>query len=163
MKHFRNHLLSVTGVIGFLFLASATMPDKRNDNSNGNAGPGSSTTRYTNSRSAFTGDLADNYVDFSFEYPKSWTRDPEAGKGDSPNFVKVSNDTSDKFTIENFAVGYITGNLTLLPQLGAQLSDQLSKGFPNYEKVSEGKTRIGSNDGYEFRFKSYVEKTPRAR
>lgn len=161
MKHFRNHLLSVTGLIGFLFLASATMPDKRNDNGNGNAGPSSNTTRYTNSRSAFTGDLANNYVDFSFEYPKSWTRDPQAGKGDSSNFVKVTNDTADKFTIENFAVGYITGSRALMPQLVAQLSDQLSNGFPNYEKVSEGETRIGSNDGYEFRFKSHVEKTPR--
>ena len=161
MKQLRNHLFSVGGVGVFLFLALATMPSNRNDNGNGNAGPSSNTTRYTNSRSAFSGQLADKYVDFSFEYPKSWTRDPEAGKGDSSNFVKVTNDTSDKFTIENFAVGTFWGGRALMPQLVSQLSDQFSNSFSNYEKVSEGETRIGSIDGYEFRFKSRIENTSR--
>lgn len=161
MKQLRNHLFSVAGVGVFLFLALATMPSNRNDNGNGNAGPSSNTTRYTNSRSAFSGKLADNYVDFSFEYPKSWTRDSEAGKGDSPNFVKVTNNTSDNFTIENFAVGYFSGGRADTRELVPQLSQQLSNSFPNYEKVSEGETRIGSNDGYEFRFKSRIENTQR--
>lgn len=151
MKHFRNHLFSVAGVAVFLFLALATTPtDNRN---NRTSSP--NTTKYANSRSGFSGKLADNYVDFSFDYPSSWKRDPKAGVGDDPNFVKVENATSDEITLENFAVGYFTGQKALMPQLAAQLSEQFSGSFPEYKKVSEGETHVGPYDGYEFRFTSH--------
>jgi hypothetical protein len=153
MKHFRNHLFSVAGVAAFLFLAFATIPtDNRNNRSSS-----PNTTRYVNSRSSFSGELADNYVEFSFDYPSSWKRDSKAGTGDSSNFVKVQNNTADNFTLENFAVGYFTGQKAFMPQLATQLSEQFSRGFPEYKKVSEGETRIGSYDGYEFRFTSHAK------
>jgi hypothetical protein len=147
MKHLRNHLFSVAGVGAFLLLALATAPDNRNKNSNSSS---ANTSKYVNSRSGLTGKLADNYVDFSFEYPTSWKRITS-----SSNFVKVENQTSGGDTIENFAVGWVSSPREVLPELASQLSDQSSKNFPGYEKVSEGETTIGSFRGYEFRFKSH--------
>lgn len=148
MKNLRNHLFSVAGLGAFLFLAFATAPDNRNKNSNSSS---TDTTRYVNSRSSFTGKLADNYVDFTFSYPTSWKRIT-----DSSNFVKFENQTPGGDTIENFAVGWVSGPSSALPELASQLSDQSSKNFPGYEKVSEGETTIGSYRGYEFRFKSHA-------
>jgi hypothetical protein len=147
MKHFRNHLFSVAGVAAFLFLAFATIPaDNRNNRSSS-----PNTTRYVNSSSSFTGKLADNYVEFSFDYPNSWKRIT-----DSSNFVKVEKQTSGGDTIENFAVGWVSGTASMMPQFAQQLSDQSAKGFPQYKKVSEGETRIGTYEGYEFRFTSHM-------
>jgi hypothetical protein len=149
MKHLRNHLFSVAGVGAFLFLAFATAPDNRNGNNN--RGSSANTSKYVNSRSSFSGKLADNYVDFSFDYPTSWKRIT-----DSSNFAKFERQTSSGDTIENFAVGWVSAPRSALPELASQLSDQSSKNFPEYEKVSEGETTIGSYRGYEFRFKSHT-------
>src|SRR6202022_3086888 len=119
----------------FLVLAfgSEYSTNKNSSNSNSSAGTNArvtskDATTYTNSKAGFNGKLAENYVDFSFDYPNSWKRDPSAGKGDSPNFVKVENESSDSITIENFAVGYCSGPLSLMPQLANQLSDQFESG-----------------------------------
>ncbi|MGI9035301.1 MAG: hypothetical protein ACR2GD_04595 [Pyrinomonadaceae bacterium] len=107
--------------------------------------------------------MASNYVDFSFNYPSSWTLDPTTGKPGASNFAKVENTNADNYTTENFAVGYFSGigsavgDRLLFPQLADQLSSQFAKSFPNYEKVSEGVTRVGSYDGYEFRLTSMVK------
>lgn len=158
-QHFKRNLLSLVALGIFLFLALGSLP-----NTNKNSGPAPSpsrsanTTTYTNSRSQYTGKLADNYVDFSFDYPSDWQRDPDAGRGTDPNFVKVEKMSSDnKATIENFAVGWVSGPSAVMPQLARQLSTQLSSQFPEYKKVSEGEVRIGPYDGYEFRFTSTVK------
>ncbi len=154
-------LLSLTGLGIFLLLAygSEYSTNKNGSNRNGSVSTDARATRYENSRSGFTGKLEENYVDFSFDYPNSWKRDPEAGRGSSPNFVKVEGLTSDQITTENFAVGYCNAPLALLPQLAGQLSQQFSGGFPEYEKVSEGEVRVAGLDGYEFRFTSHSSKT----
>jgi len=154
-------LLSLTGLGIFLLLAygSEFPANKNGSNSNRSVGPDARATRYVNSKSGFTGKLEENYVDFSFDYPSSWKRDSEAGQGSSPNFVKVETLTSDQITIENFAVGYCNGPLSLMPRLAGQLSEQFSGGFPEYKKVSEGEVRVAGLDGYEFRFTSHSSKT----
>ena len=69
------------------------------------------------------------------------------------------------FTQENFAVGWYTSkgtyeaDLPTFPQLVELLSANLSRGFPEYRKVSEGPTKINSMDGYEFRFVSLSKGT----
>ena len=151
MKHLKNHLFSITGVVVLLFLALATTPTNNNNN---NRPSTPNTTRYANSRSGFSGKLADNYVDFSFDYPNSWKR-----VTDSSNFVKVENKSASGDTIENFAVGWVSGPSSLLPQLAQQLSEQSSRGFPEYRKVSEGEVKIGPYEGYEFRFSSHMKTT----
>ena len=156
MKHLRNHLFSVAGVGVFLFLALATMPTNKNDNHNSNSNhrpePPANTTLFKNNKTGLSGDLEENYVDFSLSYPNDWKLDTEAGRGSSPNFMKVQRLTSDEITIEQFAVGYFTGQKELMETLAHRLNDQFATQFPNYKKVSEGTTRVGQYEGYEFRF-----------
>lgn len=165
----KRTLLSLTGLGVFLLLAfgSESSTNKNSSSSNSNSGSSNErvtskdTTTYTNSKSSFSGTLEDNYVDFSFDYPSKWKRDPGAGKGNSPNFVKVENETSDAITIENFAVGYCSGPLSLMPQLATQLSNRFENGgdFPMYKKVSEGATHVAGLDAYEFRFTGHSSRS----
>ncbi|HJR07435.1 MAG TPA: hypothetical protein VJ842_09275 [Pyrinomonadaceae bacterium] len=115
------------------------------------------TKQYVNSREGRTGKLADNFVDFSFYYPDNWEIDDDP----APNFVRVErklvDDDGGNFTQENFAVGWVSATGTvidkqLMPKLAAQFNTQFAAQFPNYKKVSEGETKIGPYDGYEFRF-----------
>jgi hypothetical protein len=137
-----------------------------NVNSSTNTTSSADTVQFVNSRGNLTGKLAENYVDFSFNYPKSWSIDPATQKPGASNFIKVEKE-SDDFTMENFAVGYFSGsgsaagNQPLYPQLVNQLSAQFSKSFPNFEKVSEGNVSLGAYDAYEFRFTSMFKGTPK--
>ena len=165
----KRNLVSLAGLSVFVFLALGSYPSTNSNQtttnkSNSNtatATRGADTATYKNSSGHFTGALEENYVDFSFDYPSAWKRDPKAGKGDSPNFVKVEQATDDEITLENFAVGYYTGQRDVMPKVAAQLSEQFSSGFPEYKKVSEGPTKAGSYDGYEFRFTAHAKNTPK--
>lgn len=115
------------------------------------------TKQYVNSREGRTGKLADNFVDFSFYYPGNWEVDPNP----EPNFVRVQRQLTDddgaEFTQENFAVGWVSATGTaldkqLMTKLATQFNTQFAAQFPNYRKISEGETKLGPYDGYEFRF-----------
>jgi hypothetical protein len=115
------------------------------------------TKQYVNSREGRTGKLAENFVDFSFYYPDNWEIDDDP----APNFVRVERklveNNGGTFTQENFAVGWVSATGTaldkqLMPKLAAQFNTQFASQFPNYKKVSEGETKIGPYEGYEFRF-----------
>ena len=153
-------LLGVVGYIGYKAVKEA----ERQATAARNTPPGGATRRtdlqtYVNSPASFTGTLAQHYSDFSFQYPANWVVKEQPGQSRS-NFVKVERPLDANTTLENFAVGWYTGTGTaagdaaLFPQLARQLSAQFASGFPGYRKVSEGPTRIGSYDGYEFRFTS---------
>src|SRR6266403_1128770 len=165
----KRNLLSLAGLSVFVFLALGSYPSTNSNQTTTNkshsniatATRGADTTTYKNSSGHFTGALEENYVDFSFDYPSAWKRDPKAGKGDSPNFVKVEQATDDEITLENFAVGYYTGQRDVMPKVADQLSEQFSSGFPEYQKVSEGPTKAGRYDGYEFRFTAKAKNTPK--
>jgi hypothetical protein len=118
------------------------------------------TIKFTNSQANLDGKLAEHYFDFSFYYPKNWVTDPKAGVPGASNFAKVERILPPDFTQENFAVGWYTSRGTFAadeptyPQLVEILGSSLAKGFPEYNKVSEGPTKVNSLDGYEFRFES---------
>lgn len=162
----------LTILLIFLFLFGCKIFDRNqsssinNINSTSNTTSGADTVQFVNSRANLTGKLAENYVDFSFDYPKSWSIDPATQKPGASNFIKVENAVDD-FTMENFAVGYFSGSgsaagdKALFPMLVSQLASQFSKGFANYEKVSEGSTSVGGYDAYEFRFTSMFKGTPK--
>ena len=158
-------LISLAGLAMFLFLAAGSTLNRNsntnNSNSNSAPTPGGETTTYKSSSGNFTGKLQANFVDFTFDYPNTWKRDSEAGKGTASNFVKVERRSADDITLENFAVGYFTGQKEFMVKLAGQLSNQLKPGFPGYRKVSEGPTRVGSYEGYEFRFTSRSNKSAR--
>jgi hypothetical protein len=118
--------------------------------------------QFVNSKTNLDGKLLDHYVDFSFYYPNTWQKDPEAGVAGASNFAKVERRLPPDFTQENFAVGWYsaTGTSTaLFSSLAENLSKQLSSGFPEYRKISEGPTRVGSYEGYEFRFEGMSRNT----
>ena len=161
----KTTFLLTAGLTMMLSFASTCSTKKSLNSSNNNATPPThnktaATTTYQNSSLKFSGPLDEFYVDFSFDYQRSWERDDDAGKPSSPNFVKVEKFSDDEKTIENFAVGYFSGQADLMPKLANDLSNDIARGFPDYKKVSEGPTKIGNYDGYEFKFTSHASDKP---
>ena len=125
------------------------------------------TVQFVNSGDELDGKLAEHYFDFSFYYPESWARDPNAGVAGATNFVKVDRMLPPDFTQENFAVGWYTstgtyeGDLPSFPQRVREFSNSLAKLIPEYRKVSEGTTNVNSMQGYEFRWQGLSKGTER--
>jgi hypothetical protein len=127
--------------------------------------PPSDAVEFVNSNKNLNGKLADHYIDFSFYYPERWEKDPKAGVPGATNFAGVERRLPPDFTQESFAVGWYsslgsaTDDQALFPTLAQNLSAQYAKNFPDYRKVSEGETKAGVYDGYEFRFESTSRNT----
>jgi len=120
---------------------------------------------FTNSATtAVAPSLAENYVDFSFNYPADWTIDPKTGTEEAINFVKVIRPrAAGDIDTETFAVGYFTGtgmaelDAVLIPQLLDQLKEQFARGFPNFAEIDRGATEVNGLAGQQFRFQSTIE------
>ena len=127
--------------------------------------PPADAVQFVNSNDNLDGKLAEHYLDFSFYYPERWQKDPKAGVPGATNFAKVERRLPPDFTQENFAVGWYSSSgsdandRALFPTLAENLSAQFAKNFPDYHKVSEGETKAGVYDGYEFRFESTSRNT----
>src|SRR2546423_11351317 len=121
--------------------------------------------QFVNSKENLNGKLLDHYLDFSFYYPNTWEKDRTAGVAGASNFAKVERRIPPDFTQENFAVGWFSSSgsaatdQSLFHNLAESLSSQLEPGFPEYRKVSEGPTKAGVYDGYEFRFDAMSRNT----
>jgi hypothetical protein len=127
--------------------------------------PPADAVEFVNSSNSLDGQLAEHYVDFSFYYPNRWQKDPAAGTPGARNFVQVERRLPPNFTQENFAVAWnssaapVAENRALFHTLAENLGAQFAKKFPGYRKVSEGETKLGVYDGYEFRFESMSPNT----
>jgi hypothetical protein len=127
--------------------------------------PPADAVEFVNSSKNLDGQLAEHYVDFSFYYPNRWQKDPAAGTPGARNFAQVERRLPPDFTQENFAVAWnssaapVAENRALFHTLAENLSAQFQKKFPGYRKVSEGETKLGVYDGYEFRFESMSPNT----
>jgi hypothetical protein len=127
--------------------------------------PPADAVSFVNSNANLDGKLAEHYLDFSFYYPKSWRKDPQAGVPGSGDFVKVERRLPPDFTQENFTVGWyesggsFEADSRLYPNFIEAMSNKFAKGFPNYRKLSEGETKVNAYDAYEFRFESVSEGT----
>ena len=123
------------------------------------------TVQFANSKDNLDGKLAEHYLDFSFYYPQAWTKDPKAGVPGAGNFARVERHLPTDFTQEAFAVSWYTSagsfvaDLPNFPKRAEELSALLAKNYPEYEKVSEGPTKINSMDAYEFRWKGLSKGT----
>ncbi len=111
---------------------------------------------YVNRKAAFSGERETEFIDFSFDYPSSWDREPLPGV----NFVKVEKRMPGGGTLESFAVGYFNGTQDDRQQLVAQLHASHSKTVERLRKISEGDTVIGAYNGYEFRYTGQVGSPP---
>lgn len=155
-----------------------------NSNSSANANSGSANTasttsqppvtqppnskQFVNSRDKVTGSLAEHFVDFSLYYPESWTVDAKAGTAGSSNFFKadrmLSDDTGD-YLLESMAIGWYQSNGSMqldrpiFPNRVEYFNNLFAKDYPNYQKVSEGETRVGGLEAYQFTFKGLVKGT----
>ncbi len=120
---------------------------------------------FVNSRENLDGKLAEHYVDFSFYFPERWQKDSAGGVPGATNFAKVERSLPPNFTQENFAVGWnssaapVSENLAMFHTLSENLFAQFKSKFPGYRKVSEGPTKVGVYDGYEFRFEGMSKNT----
>jgi hypothetical protein len=122
------------------------------------------TKKFVNTKDGRTAKILENYVDFSFDYPRHW-KIVEAGEN-TANFVKVersSREGEETLMQESFTVGNFSGSgnaeadKKLIPQFMAQLEEQFKKGFAKYKKTSEGPTKLGAYKGTEFRFTSEAD------
>jgi hypothetical protein len=117
---------------------------------------------FVNSSDNLDGKLAEHYLDFSFYYPRSWKKDPQAGVPGASSFVNVQRRLSPD-TPERFAVGWYTSrgslqaDLPYFPKLIEDFNANFGGGYPAYRKVSEGQTKVNSYDAYEFRFQSVAD------
>ena len=116
--------------------------------------PPADAVQFVNAQDGLSGRLADNFVAFSFYYPNRWVKVPGA-----ENFIKVERRLPPDFTQENFAVApwYSNSSTTTFDndffrKLVEKDDADLAKKFPEYQKISEGPTKIGTYDAYEFRF-----------
>jgi hypothetical protein len=127
--------------------------------------PAADAVEFVNSKENLEGQLAEHYVDFSFYYPERWQKDPTAGVPGARNFAQVERRLPPDFTQENFAVAWnssaapVAENRALFHTLAENLGTQFAKKFPGYRKVSEGETKAGVYDGYEFRFEGVSKDT----
>jgi len=130
--------------------------------------PPAGTVQFVNSKDKLDGKLVEHYVDFSFYYPQTWTKDPKAGVAGAGNFARVERYLPPDFANggqEAFAVSWYTSagsfvsDLPNFPKRAADISALLAKAYPEYEKVSEGPTKINSMDAYEFRWKGLAKGT----
>ena len=127
--------------------------------------PPADAVQFVNTNKNLDGKLAEHYVDFSFYFPERWVKDPKSGVAGASNFVKVERRLPPDFTQENFAVGWYSssGSLeadqSIFHSLAENLSAQFEKNFPEYQKVSEGSTKVGVYQGYEFRFEGLSKNT----
>jgi hypothetical protein len=127
--------------------------------------PPAGSVKFSNSKDTLDGKLAEHYVDFSFYYPESWSRDPAAGVAGAASFVKVERRLPPDLTQENVAIGWYDSKGTFaadkddFPRLVTILEGKQLKSFPNYRKLSEGPTKVNSLDAYEIRFEGLSKDT----
>lgn len=122
--------------------------------------------KFENSQASLDGKLKDHYVDFYFYYPQSWQKSDKAGVSGAANFVDIERRLPPDFTQENLTVSWYESKGTVeadlagkLPALIKERDANLAKIYPEYQKVSEGKTTINGIEGYEFRFKAFSRAT----
>jgi hypothetical protein len=118
--------------------------------------PPADALQFVNSQGALKGKLAQNFVDFSFYYPNRWVKVPS-----SENFISVERRLPPDFTQESFGVApwYAPAETTtydsaFFQTLVAKDDANFAKNYPEYRKVSEGPTKVGSYGAYELRFEA---------
>ncbi len=124
--------------------------------------PGPNETQFVNASASLDGKLAENYSDFSFNYPSGWEKDPKAGVAGASNFVKIERRLPPDFTQENFAVSWYESRGTfeadeseaVFQKLVESWKSRLSKNFPEFQALSDGPTTVNGTKGYELRFES---------
>lgn len=106
---------------------------------------------FVNSPNKLSGKLAENYVDFSFSYPKTWTFDPSAGQLNSNNFAEIDY-TENDYTHEHLSIGWFNGKFDDEASASARVNEiadkTIAKAFGTPKKQGEGYAKFGAYDCY---------------
>lgn len=120
---------------------------------------------YTSTPDNIPAGLRQHFVPFEFHYPKKFEVVPS-----EENFIKIEEaireGTDGDFTLENFAVGYITipanaDNNTVYPVLLGQLAAQLAKGFPGFREISQAPETVSGERGRAMLWQALMRGTPK--
>ncbi|MFZ0750095.1 MAG: hypothetical protein WAM70_12105 [Pyrinomonadaceae bacterium] len=129
--------------------------------------PPADAAQFVNAQDGLSGRLASHFVGFSFYYPNRWEKDPKSGAGESQNFIEVHRQLPPNFTQESIAVswyeskGSMEADQNSFPSFVERKTSEFAQNITQYRKVSEGPTKIGSYDCYEFRFEGVSQNTER--
>lgn len=121
---------------------------------------------FTNSKADLTGDRAERYVDFSFDYPADW--ELNRPKGDFERYFVMLRRSSPRkdsgFIVENLSVGFYRGmgigdkglqeeqKRIAHERMVAALKAEIAVEVLGSRVTGEGTTKIGAYEGYEVRF-----------
>jgi hypothetical protein len=118
--------------------------------------PPPNAVEFVNNKTKFRGKLADNFIDFTFYYPKSWKLSPP----DKSFFAEVRRSSGGSIPQEDFSISWYPskgtfaldepGFAALIESKNAELMKRLGK--YNYQKLGEGPTKINGLDAYELRY-----------
>ena len=120
---------------------------------------------YTSTADNIPARLRQHFVPFEFHYPKKFEIVPS-----EENFVKIEEAIRDgadgDFTLENFAVGYITvpanaDNNKIYPELLRQLAEELAKGFPGFKEISQSPQTVSGQRGRAMLWQALMRGTPK--
>lgn len=129
--------------------------------------PSADLVRFENAKDKLDGKLAENYVGFSFYYPRSWELNPSTGTGTFARVERIEEDDTGVYLLESAGFNWYNSNgdfesdIPVFPERVKSLESQIIGNFPGYEKVMEGETRVNSLPAYEFRFKGVFKNTGR--
>lgn len=114
--------------------------------------------KFKNTKTNLPKNLAENYVDFSFEFPAGWEKRTWAeSSASSDNFVQVQR-RKDGEVLESFGVGrfaygaQLPDNRRLSEILNEFARVSFSPALLAFQKLSEGEIRIGGQRAYELTF-----------
>lgn len=117
------------------------------------------TVRFVNSRqNALSPNLRRFYIDFSFDYPASWTVTPPRTDGTERNFVRVAAPPVDGYEPFSFHVGFATGSGDAekdrreIEQALPRVAEQFGRTLENYRLASVGRSRVGPYESWNWRF-----------
>jgi hypothetical protein len=121
------------------------------------------TRRFVNSRDLAINDrLRERYIDFSFDYPRSW-RSIEQGPAErESNFAQIrapQRNGSDTINVSFGTAGFNNienASPEEFEQLIENLGRDMGRSWRNYRLVSHGRQRLGSHDSWGWRFTTEV-------
>jgi hypothetical protein len=119
--------------------------------------------RFVNSRDyAINERLRERYIDFSFEYPRSWARARQDPPERESNFVLIRAPRRNGSDTTNVAFGTAGFNNAEsatdeeFEQLMQQLGRDMGRQFDNFRLVSYGRQRLGRHDTWGWRFSADI-------
>ena len=146
-------------VLGGCEFSVGNMTDVGSNESTNQAEAAPATVRFVNSRqNALSDNLRRFYVDFSFDYPSSWSVTPPRTDGTERNFVRVAAPSIEGYEPFSLHVGFATGSGDAetdrrdIERALPSVAEQFGSTMENYRVASTGRARVGPYESWNWRF-----------